>query len=166
MMGKFDTWLAKAKATNLRTWLNVHELDQRLEAREGRPMKVWALSQGTGGFRILTIRIDKVQKRINTVVGSRDVLEDLVLECTLIDKEDKERPVVLKASQFMPDSESEWRCLSRIFPTEMMRDQFLEDVNFCLDLIEQDAVETHKRNASTFFRRFLGGIEGPPESPA
>ena len=161
-MPKLEDWLSKAKNTKLRTWLNLKEIDKLIEA--DKPV-VWLMAQTSTGIQCLSARIDGIAKRYSSTSSTGETaLSDLLLDCFMIMEDGTERAVQLKASLFIPDSNSEMNNLSRMFEHEIHRDHFVEDVLFCSDVFEEATAELYKRNAHMFFRRILGG--GNPNASA
>lgn len=163
-MAKFDDWLAKAKATNLRGWLNLQEIDE-LITNQKKPTKLFLVSQGHGGFRTLTAMVKGIDKRFTEATGATDELRDLLLDCELLVENEASRPVKLKARQFLPaEHQNELADVSRAFKTELKRDHFVEDLLFLMSINEEDAIAQHTRMANSFFMKFFGpNLGGPPE---
>lgn len=153
-MFKLESWLEKASATRLRTWLNIEELDKLIEAK-GKP-KIWVLAQSNAGVRPLELRIEGVAQRYWTTVAGEKVQTDLLLDCKLF-METEERGIQLKASSFIPPKDNELCMLSRIFALQIHRDHFFEDMLFCAEVSNDAALEQAKRNAANFFKRFFDG---------
>lgn len=157
-------WLDKLKQTNLRTWLNLSEIEQ-LISEQRAPTKVWVTSQAEGGMRTLTLKLNSIAKRYTTVEGSRDVTTDLLLDCCIIMPDAPDKPIQVRASTFIPDpTKNELYDLSRVFKSQTHRDHFVEDVMFMVDIQQEDTLAQHQRFANSFFRKFLGpNLGGPPE---
>ena len=163
-MPKLEDWLEKVKTTKLRGWLNLQELDELITAQK-RPTKLYLISQAQGGFRVMTALVKGIDKRFTEVNGTKDELKDLLLDCELLVENELNRPVKIKARQFMPaDHQHELADVSRIFKTEIKRDHFVEDLMFLMSIQEEDAISQHTRMANSFFMKFFGpGLGGPPE---
>lgn len=157
-------WMEKLKRTNLRTWLNLAEIEA-LITEQKKPTKVWVTAQARGGIRTLAFKLNSIEKRITEAEGSKDVLKDLVINASMIIENKPDHDLVLKASAFIPDPNHPLADLTRMFKQELHRDHFVEDVMFLVDISEQDTLAMHQRFANSLFRKFFDGSlgDGPEE---
>ncbi len=163
-MPRLEDWLEKAKKTKLRYWLNLSELDKLLA--EQPKAKLYLVLQTHAALKPINVRVEAVKERIEAEPdgGGPKVLKNLILSCSLISKDEEDQPIEVNAAFFVPDMNNELGTLSRIFTTAIRRDDFLEDLLFCIDVQNDAAAEQQRRMQNRFFKRFFGG--GPAESDA